>query len=101
MLLGCVEIGGGADQDVWLSQLKDLRPAAFFKGNRQWHHDTVGKQCSIKSGHVFRRVGQLESHARSRGVLGAGGQISPNLVRGAGKPTIGESACSRRHGGMV
>jgi hypothetical protein len=73
MHLGCVEIGGGADQYVRLSQLKDLRPSAFFKGNRQRHHDTVGKQRSIKGGHVFRRVRQLESHARSRRVFGAGG----------------------------
>jgi hypothetical protein len=84
-----------------LGQFKDLRPAAYFKGNREWHYDTVRKQRSVKSGHVLRRVRQLQSHPRSRHVFEAGGQISTNLIRGAGDPTIGEAACSGRYGGMI
>jgi hypothetical protein len=100
MLWG-VDIRRATDQHVRLGQLKDLRLAAYFKGNREWHHDTIGKQRPVKSGHVFRRVSQLQSHARSRDVFGAGGQISANLIRGAGDPTIGEAACSGRDGRVI
>ena len=43
MLQRCVEICRGADQDVWLRQLKDQPPTAFFKENGEGHHNTVGK----------------------------------------------------------